>query len=440
MIRPVRPRRGRIDQAGPRTTFSKAARQCNDHEPANTVLSGRPWLVRPGPDGGGPVTGHEPDLTVIAARWLVDQQLMGVVLLDRNGIITDCYGGLVDWVETGRRYSDCLPVLTGFEDALEAVAKRQSAPLFLPGIRASRTADGEQRLFSVHCFATGDKAGVALVFQDASNFGHLERSILRRRDDLAPAEHRLTQAQEIAKAANQASSLFLANISHELRTPLNVIIGNAEILRDWDPSTLPAEDLHTFAEDILDNGTFLLDHINDLLDLAKAEIGGIDLVEEEIDIDLVVDGAVAAARKLPKAGALTILHQPAAMLPRLIGDPQRLRQIVLNLLGDAVTVTPDGRTVTVRTFVAVDGALTIEILSDDDGSGITEASLDGVPQPFGKADIPAENRARSGIGPGLPLAKTLIELHDGTLTLDNTPGKGTRLTLRFPPKRTQAVA
>lgn len=382
------------------------------------------------------MTGHEPDLSIVAARWLVDQKLMGVLRLDRNGIIAECHGSLVDWVETGQRYSDCLPALKGYEDALAAVGSHQGAPLFLPGIGGPPTEDGKQSLFSVHCFATGDEGGVALVFQDATNFGNLERSVLQQQGDLALAEHRIAQAQETAKAANQAKSLFLANISHELRTPLNVIIGNAEILRDWDPTTLPAEDLHTFAVDILDNGTFLLDHINDLLDLAKAEIGGIELVEEEIDIDLVVDGAVAAIRKLPNAGSLTILHQPAAELPRLIGDPQRLRQIVLNLLSDAVTVTPNGGTVTARTFVATDGALTIEI-SDDDGNG---TSMDRVLRPVGDLDALADPQSQSGIGSGVPLAKTLIELHEGTLTLDSSPGRGTRLTLRFPPKRTQAEA
>lgn len=388
------------------------------------------------PAGGGVMTGTGDGAAAMAARWLVDNQLIGVVLIGHDGIVTDRCGGLVGWVQTGRRISDCLPDLSSHEAELTAVSCGQRQSLFLPEVRHRHATDSEERSYSLHCFPMPDKRGVALVFQDATTVGVLERDVRRQRSDLATAERRLTHARDLAKAADQAKSVFLANVSHELRTPLNVIIGNAEILRDWDPASLPAEDLHIFAEDILENGTYLLDHINDLLDLAKAEAGGIDLIEEEVGIDHMLESTVAVVRNQPSAGALTIRHHSTAGLPQLIGDGRRLRQVLLNLLGNAVKFTADGGTISARAWVDHEGAVTIEI--SDDGIGIAADSLDRVLLPFGQAGRPVDNRARTGNGLGLPLAKTLVELHDGTLALDSAPGEGTRVTLRFPPGRTQA--
>lgn len=384
------------------------------------------------------MTGNETDPTVNATRWLVDQELIGIVLLDPDGIVVDSYGGLVDWVEAGRHSSDCMGFLEGHQDALAAVAQGRQASLHLSGVRHPQN-DGELgQLVSIRGFPTEGRPGLTLVFQTLTAAGPSIGRTEQQRNELALAERRTAQAQESAKAANQAKSLFLANVSHELRTPLNVIIGNAEILRDWDPGTFSAEDLHIFADDILDNGTFLLDHINDLLDLARAEVGGIELDEEEIDIGLVVDGAVSAVRKTPHAGTLTIRHRPADDLPLLVGDAQRLRQILLNLLVDAVRVAANGGSVMVRTFTADDNALMIEIAVD--GSTANRKLPGDEPQPFGMAPSATDGRPRPDSALGLPLAKTLIELHDGTLTLDNLPGETARLTLRFPPKRTRAAA
>ncbi len=382
------------------------------------------------------MSGHETDLTLATARWLVDQQLLGIVVVDGNGIVVDCQGGLVDWVGIGQQSADCLPFLNCHEDALERVAQGQCASLFLSGFSHPRMRRGMQRLVSVQCIRRAAGAqGLTLIFQDTTALGVPDISGDQQRSDLKLAERRMAQAQE---SANLAKSLFLATVSHELRTPLNVIIGNAEILRDWDPGSFSAEDLHTFAEDILDNGTFLLDHINDLLDLARAEVGGIELEENEIDIRTVVDGTVAAVQKLPHAGTLTIQHEPDRRLPQLLGDPQRLRQIVLNLLVDAVRIAPNGGSILVRTFVAADDALTVEI--SNSATENAPASASDLLQTSGTGNISADGPAQSESALGLPLAKTLIELHGGTLAVSGAPGEPTKLTLRFPPNRTQALA
>lgn len=383
------------------------------------------------------MTEQHPDVMVFAARWLVEQHLMGVVMLDGDGTVVARHGALVDWVEPGRRCLDCMPFLRAYEDRLEALQRAQAPSLHLPEV-CHRDAEGRESSYTVSGAPAPGNAGVALIFQDATRVGELERDNLQQRDDLALAERRLTKANDLAEAAKEAKSVFLANISHELRTPLNVIIGNGEILRDWDPDKLPAEDLRTFAEDILENGTFLLDHINDLLDLAKVEAGGITLVEEPVDLDEIIGDALAVIGRQADARALSLEHRKQPGLPLLIGDARRLRQVMHHLLGNAVKFTPDGGTVSVRSSVDADGCAMIEVF--DDGIGIPSEFHDSALQPFGQSATPVENRVQTANGVGLPLAKTLIELHDGTLALHSTPGEGTRITLRFPASRLQVDA
>ncbi len=371
------------------------------------------------------MTGAHSDPTVFAARWLIEQRLMGVVTLDAAGRITGTHGALVDRAEPGSPCFESLPFLKAHADALDALQRGQAQALRIPEVR-DRDADGREISYAVSGFSAPESPGFVLVFQDVTRVGALERDNLQQRDDLADA-------------AEEAKSMFLANISHELRTPLNVIIGNGEILRDWDPAKQPAEDLRTFAEDILENGTFLLDHINDLLDLAKAEAGGITLNEEPVDLDEIIDDALAVIGRQADARALSLDHhkQPAG-LPPLIGDARRLRQVMHNLLGNAVKFTPDGGTVSVRSFVNAEGCATIEVY--DDGIGVPPDLQDSALQPFGQAAAPVENRAQTANGVGLPLARMLIELHDGRLTLHSTPGEGTRVIVQFPANRVQVDA
>ncbi|NNG02980.1 MAG: hypothetical protein HKM95_02635 [Inquilinus sp.] len=375
-----------------------------------------------------------PDPIDDAARRLVAEHLLAIVLLDAEGRIDDCRGALVDWVKPGATLDDCLPFLIGYEAEIAAVAAGTNPSLYLPRLCFWREEAGDQHSFSLRIFRRNDAPGVVLVFQDATAIAQLERSVLQQRNDLTLAQRRLTRAKETAEAANQAKSVFLANVSHELRTPLNVIIGNAEILRDWDSYEMPNEEIRSFAEDILENGTFLLDHINDLLDLAKAEAGGLDLVEEPVDLVRLVEATVSVVRRLPHARALHIAAEPATAPITFCGDPRRLRQALLNLLGNAVKFTPDGGSVTVRT--SLDAGNRVEVTVTDTGTGIAAADLERVMEPFVQAGPPAGNRSRAGTGLGLPLTRMLVELHDGVLQLDSTPDQGTTATIRFPAERT----
>lgn len=378
-----------------------------------------------------------PDPTVTAARWLVDQNLMGVVMLDGNGRVVGSHGALVDWVEPGGLWVDRLPFLKTHECALEKLQRGLPTDLRISDVPC-RDAEGRELSCTVNGFSTPELPGVALVFQAATRLGEPEQGYPPRHGDLARAGRPPDRASEPGDTAREAKSVFLANFSHELRTPLNVIIGNGEILRDWDPARQPAEDLRTFAEDILENGAFLLDHINDLLDLAKAEAGGITVVEEPVDLDEVIADALAIIGQPADGRAVSLDHRRQPGPPRLIGDPRRLQQVMQNLLGHAVTCTPDGGTVSVRSFVDKEGRATIEVQGD--GGGSPPDRQDSTMQPVGRAAAPVDKRPQSANGGGLPLAKMLIEMHDGTLTLDSVPGEGARAILRFPANRTQVEA
>ncbi len=341
------------------------------------------------------MTGGSSDPTVVAARWLVERQVIGIIVLDRDGIVSGCQGGLVDWIAPGRPLTEVLPMLKAYEDRLGALAGDGPAEIFIPGVRL-RDGFGDERVCQVRGFRDAAGSEVILVFQDSAGTSAPDRE-------------------------PEGKSAFLANISHELRTPLNVIIGNAEILRDWETGRLPSDDLRVFAEDILENGTVLLDHINDLLDLSKAETGGLTLVKEPVDMVAIVDEALAAIGGRGSSRSPVPEHDAEPGLPRLIGDAGRLRQVMHILLGHATRGAPDRVALSVRSFVDADGAPTIDVLGD--GTGFATASPDG---------------AEDGDGIGLPLARTLVALHDGTLAVANDDG--IRITLRFPASRAEAEA
>ncbi len=345
------------------------------------------------------MTGQSTDATAVAARWLVERQAMGIVMLDGDGVVVGCQGGLVDGIVPGRPLTETLPMLKAHEDRLGALAGNPDAEVLIPDIR-HRDGLGRDRTCQIRGFGAPAGSGVILVFQAA---GGPDR-------DPSPGA---------AGPDPESQSVFLANISHELRTPLNVIIGNAEILRDWDAGRLPSDDLRVFAEDILENGTVLLDHINDLLDLSKAEAGGLTLIEEPVDIDQLVDETLATFGGRAGARPPAVEHHHEPGLPRLIGDAGRLRQILHILLGHATRGAPDGVALSVRSFVDADGAPTIEMLAD----GAAPVASDG---------------AEDGNVIGLPLARTLVALHDGTLAVDNDGDF--RITLRFPASRAEAKA
>ena len=240
-------------------------------------------------------------------------------------------------------------------------------------------------------------------------------------------------AKENAESADRTKTEFLAAMSHELRTPLHSIIGFAEVLISQAFGELGDERYVDYAGNIRESGMHLLEIINDILEIAKAEAGKLDLREGLIDVVDVIATAVRLIGPQAQAGNLKLETSIDPAVPTLYGDEQKVKQILLNLLSNAVKFTPKGGTVTVSAGQE-EATKGIFITVQDTGIGIAAEDIPIALAPFSQVES-EQSRGYPGTGLGLSLSVVMVELHDGTLTLESEVGKGTKLTLRFPVER-----
>ncbi|NNG04726.1 MAG: hypothetical protein HKM95_11575 [Inquilinus sp.] len=268
------------------------------------------------------------------------------------------------------------------------------------------------------------------AFARKTNRGHI---VTTYADITESKEHEeaLVRAQEEAVRANAAKSEFLANMSHELRTPLNAVIGFSEVMKEQLLGRIGTPRYIEYSKNIHDSGRLLLDLINDILDLSRVEAGRMVLWRQAVDMHLVTEECRRLVEPAAAVAKVSLVYPSSccADWPPLHADKTKLKQILLNILSNAIKFTPPGGTVTMKADCGPDGAFRISIA--DTGIGMAPESIPLVLQPFQRVE-PAHRRRFPGTGLGLPLAKALVELHGGTLDIESGPDRGTTVSITLP--------
>jgi signal transduction histidine kinase len=244
----------------------------------------------------------------------------------------------------------------------------------------------------------------------------------------------LRHAEYATKEASRVKVEFLAKISHELRTPLNAIIGFSELMMR-DKRGLANEQYRSYISDIHSSGRHLLDIINDILDFAKAEAGQLVLFESNVDLQQVAQAIERLLGPRARDSGIELKIRIPADLPLIWCDERKLKQMLLNLVNNAVKFTPSGGVVDISARLEAEGFI---VAVRDSGIGIAGDDLDRVLEPFVQAETTLSRR-QEGTGLGLALVKSMIEIHGGRLKLESTLGNGTCAELVFPAERISAA-
>jgi len=263
----------------------------------------------------------------------------------------------------------------------------------------------------------GKLSGLFGVTQDVTDRKRLEEEI---------------SAKEAAERANSAKAEFLANMSHELRTPLNAVIGFSEAMKAEIFGPLGDRRYESYLSDIHESGVHLLNLINDVLDLSKIEAGKFDILETELDVQNLAQTTMSMFVLAAKHKFLELRLNIADDAPNLLGDERMVKQMLANLVGNAIKFTPAGGEIEIGFKPDSTGALRLEVR--DSGIGIPTDSIPKALERFGQLDS-GLNRQYEGSGLGLTLVKSFAELHGATLVIDSEVNSGTTARLQFPLER-----
>ncbi len=263
----------------------------------------------------------------------------------------------------------------------------------------------------------------------------IEAELRSSETELKASEAELRRSRDAAESANCAKSMFLANMSHELRTPLNAVLGFSEMLaRDRNAT----EDQKQKLGIINRSGGHLLAMINDILDLSKIEAGKTELLDEPFDLPRLLEDSATMIRARAESRGIALTVDIASNIERFVtADAGKLRQILINLLGNAVKFTRQGH-VALRALTRLEeGRTWLEVEIEDTGSGIPQESLESIFQPFVQVHSAMENQ---GTGLGLAITRSFVEMMGGLIVAASTPGRGSVFRVRLPLELSSAEA
>jgi len=239
----------------------------------------------------------------------------------------------------------------------------------------------------------------------------------------------------MAETASEQKSEFLARVSHEIRTPLNAIIGFSDVMIEERFGPIGNDRYRGYLRDINRSGIHVLDLINDLLDISKIEAGKMELTYEAVDLNQLVTETVALLQPQANGERIIIRTSLSRAVPRVVADARSIRQIVLNLVSNAIKFTPANGQVIVSTVYEGNGEVVLRVR--DTGMGMSEREIEHAMKPFHQVHVTQDKRGQ-GTGLGLPLTKALVEANRAYFDLESTPGEGTIAHVHFPTQRVLA--
>jgi PAS domain S-box-containing protein len=361
---------------------------------------------------------------------ILDTATDGVIVIDQRGKIgslnraAEALFGIEATEYAGRYFTDLL-----------ADESQKAALDYLDGLAANGVAsvlnDGRDVIGRVPA------GGLIPLFMTMGRIGSSDKfaAVLRDMTHWKNVEAELIAARRAAEAANAQKSDFLAKISHEIRTPLNAIIGFSEVMMGEKFGPIGNERYRSYLHDIHVSGAHLLSLINDLLDLSKIEAGKVDLSFESVPVNAAIQECVALMQPQANRERIIIRTSLGSDVPSVVADPRSLRQILLNLMSNAVKFTRAGGQVIVSSSLEASGEVVLRIR--DTGIGMSEKDIETAMKPFRQVAVSKEDREH-GTGLGLPLTKALVEANRASFAIDSAPNQGTLVRITFPTTRVLA--